>query len=67
MDVTFAYNPLPIHEQFHRSLTRVRIMFGAFGSGGGGDTFLIPGLLRQDSSKNQRPPLAFSTSLVAIR
>lgn len=33
MNVDFTYKPLPIHERFHRSTTRTRVMFGAFGSG----------------------------------
>lgn len=33
MDVAFEYKPLPVHNEFHTSTARIRIMFGAFGSG----------------------------------
>lgn len=33
MNIQFDYKPLPIHEAFHRSTARTRIMFGAYGSG----------------------------------
>lgn len=32
-EIRFEYQPLPVHHPFHTSTARLRVMFGAFGSG----------------------------------
>lgn len=33
MEINFEYTPLPVHADFHKSTTPIRVLFGAYGSG----------------------------------